>query len=131
MTFKQMTPAFATTLTSVALTLSTAILLFTSSGCRSADRTMAPASPIVVVGTLVEIKDGRSWDGGVDLTLETARGVRELARVPSVFRKPPIESVLAMHEVVNAAKLGDRLRALGTRDESGALMAETLEIVSR
>ena len=129
MTFKRMTPAFATLLTSVALTLSTAVLLVTSSGCRSGNRAMAPASAIVVVGTLVEIEDGRAYHGGVDLMLETTRGVREVARVPSVFRKPPIESVLAMHAVVNAAKLGDRLRARGTRDEAGALWAETLEIV--
>jgi hypothetical protein len=84
-----------------------------------------------VVGTLVALKDDRPVDGGVDLTLETARGVRELVRVPSVSRVPPRDSVAAMHEVVNAAKLGDRLRARGTRDETGALRAEVLELMPR
>jgi hypothetical protein len=32
-----------------------------------------------------------------------------------------------MHEVVDAAKIGDRLRARGTRDKTGALVAEVLE----
>jgi len=36
-----------------------------------------------------------------------------------------------MHEVVDAAKIGDRLRARGTRDETGALRAEVLEAMPR
>ena len=133
MTYQRMSPAFASGFASLAFTLTTAILFLTSSGCSSGNRVMAPAAPsaLEVVGTLIAIKDDRPVDGGVDLTLEISTGVRELARVPSIFRKPPVESVVAMHAVVNATKLGDRLRARGTRDDSGALQVESLEIVSR
>lgn len=109
-------------------------LLLTWVGCSSREQTGAPAAPVAdkieVVGELVMIQDDRPSDGGVDLTLETDQGVRELVRVGSAFIAGPRDSVLAMHAVVDASKIGDRLRAVGTRDESGALRAETLEKVS-
>jgi len=116
------------------LRLSTVTLLLTSTGCSRDNLVPAPAEPVAgteVVGTLVAIKDDRPIDGGVDLTLETAQGVREMVRVPSIFIAGPRDSVAAMHEVVNAAKLGDRLRARGTRDEAGALRAGVLELLTR
>lgn len=120
-----------TRLARLALSVATALFLLNSAGCRSQNAT-APSSfgSATLVGTLVEIKDGRPSDGGIDLTLETSKGVRELARVPSVFRVPPREWVSAMHEVVDASKLGDRMRAHGTRDPSGVMMVEKLENVS-
>ena len=129
MTCPRISPAFAAGFASLALTLTTAILLLASSGC-SSGRAMGPGTTIEVVGTLIAIDDGRPVDGGVDLTLEIMPGVRKLARVPSIFRNSPPEYVLAMHAVVDAAKLGDRMRARGTRDQSGALQAEFLEILS-
>ncbi len=113
-----------------ALTFAAALTLLCSAGCRN--QAMAPASlgSTTIVGTLVEIKDGRAYDGGIDLTLETTKGVRELARVPSLFRVPPREWVSAMHKVVDESKLGDRMRARGKRDASGALNVETLENVT-
>ena len=86
-----------------------------------------PAGQVEVVGTLTAIKDDRPVDGGVDLTLETVRGGQELVRVPSSFIAGPRESIMAMHAVVDGSRIGDRLRARGTRDESGALRPETLE----
>ena len=116
----------------ITLAFATALILLGSTGCRS-NLPIVPESslPATVVGTLIHIEDGRSWDGGIDLTLETAQGVSELARVPSVYRRPPREWVIAMHKVVDASKLGDRLRARGKRDPSGALNVETLENISR
>ena len=96
------------------------------------DHRAGPALPpgwSEVTGTLVAKKDDRPVDGGIDLTLETAPGTRELVRVSSVFIAGPRDSIQAMHAVVDAAKPGDRLRARGTRDESGALRAEVLELL--
>ena len=117
-----------------ALALAGASLLFLTAGCaggRPASESAAPGSRGEVVGTLVDKKDDRPVDGGIDLTLETARGVREIVRVGSIFIAGPRDSVRAMHEVVDAAKLGDRLRARGFRDEEGALRAEVLELLPR
>lgn len=104
-------------------------------GCSSSEQTRAPATPeadgqIEVVGKLVALKDDRPVDGGVDLTLETDQGAQELLRVPSAFIAGPRDTVLAMHQVVDAAKIGDRLRARGMRDESGALRPEVLELLT-
>ena len=132
MTFQRMAHAFAAGLANLALTLTTAIVLIASAGCSGGDRALPPAVPgtgTEVIGTLVALKDDRPVDGGIDLTLEVAPGVQELARVPSIFMKPPDQKVVAMHEVVGKAKLGDRLRARGTRDESGALRVEVLELI--
>jgi len=120
------------TIRRMVLGLATMILLV---GCSSTEQTRAPATPeadgkIEVVGKLVALKDDRPVDGGVDLTLETDQGAQELVRVPSAFIAGPRDTVLAMHQVVDAAKIGDRLRARGTRDESGALRPEVLELVS-
>ena len=82
-----------------------------------------------MVGRLVALKDDRPVDGGIDLTLETALGVREVVRVPSAFFAGTRDSILAMHQVVDAASIGDRLRARGTRDETGALRPDTLELL--
>ena len=131
MIHQSMSATSAVRLSGLTLSLATALSLFGSTGCRS-NLPIVPQSsrPATVVGTLVDIKDGRSWDGGIDLTLETAIGASELARVPSVYRRPPREWVIAMHKVVDASKLGDRLRARGKRDPSGALNVETLENIS-
>jgi hypothetical protein len=129
-----MAPALAAGLASLMLTLTTVILIGTSTGCSNRNRAPMPAAPvprIEVGGTLIAIKDDRPVDGGVDLTLETFQGVRELVRVPSIFVATPSDSVIAMHEVVNAAKLGDLMRARGTRDETGAVLAEVLELNPR
>ena len=133
MTLRQTASAFVVGFANV-LTLSIVILLLTSTGCSNDHRGPVPAEPVAgneVVGTLVALKDDRPVDGGIDLTLETAQGVREMVRVPSIFRVPPRDSIQAMHEVVDAAKIGDRLRARGTRDETGALRAEVLEVIPR
>lgn len=112
------------------------LLILTSTGCSDNSRSRLPASPAIpegqseVVGTLLSVKDDRPADGGVDLTLETAPGAEVLVRVPSAFIAGPREAILAMHQVVDAAKIGDRLRARGTRDESGALLPETLELAA-
>jgi hypothetical protein len=134
MTLRRKVPTFAAGLANFVVTLNTVTLLLTSTGCSRDNLIPAPAEPVTgieVVGTLVAVKDDRPVDGGVDLTLETAQRVRELVRVPSLFIAGPRDSVAAMHEVVNAAKLGDRLRARGTRDEAGALRAEVLELLPR
>jgi len=104
-------------------------------GCATNEQPPTPAAPaapgmVEVVGSLVTLKDDRPADGGVDLTLETAPGVQQLVHVPSAFRPPPRDSILAMHAVVDSAKVGDRLRALGTRDGDGALRAQVLERVA-
>ena len=110
------------------------ILYLGTSGCwteRPSPGTPEPVAGNEVIGTLVALKDDRPVDGGIDLTLETAAGTRELVRVPSIFMVPPRDSVQAMHEVVDASKVGDRLRALGARDETGALLAQVLERMPR
>ena len=104
-------------------------------GCSTNEQTHAPAAPDLgglteVVGTLVAVKDARPVDGGVDLTLDTGQGARELVRVGSAFIAGPRDTVLAMHAVVDQAKIGDRLRARGTRDETGALRPVFLELIS-
>ena len=134
MTLRPMASEFAGGLANLALTLTTVALLVTSTGCTNNDRGPVPRAPVngmEVVGTLVALKDDRPVDGGIDLTLETAPGAREVVRVPSIFMVPPRDSVQAMHEVVDAAKVGDRLRARGTRDETGVLRAEVLELLPR
>ena len=110
-----------------------AVTLLGTTGC-SSDRPGPGPEPVAaneVIGTLVAVKDDRPADGGIDLTLETASGTRELVRVPSIFMPPPRDSVQAMHDVVDASKVGDRLRARGARDETGALRAEILEPMPR
>lgn len=103
-------------------------------GCSKSEQAPTPAAPDLgglteVVGTLVAVKDDRPTDGGVDLTLDTGLGAHELVWVGSAFIAGPRDTVLAMHAVVDQAKIGDRLRARGTRDESGALRAVFLELV--
>jgi len=99
-------------------------------GCHSSEVVDTHAdNAVTIVGRLVAVKDDRPTDGGVDLTVETENGTRELLRVGSAFIAGPRESVLALHQVVDAAKIGDRLKASGRRDESGALIVEKLEIV--
>lgn len=102
-------------------------------GCTTNEQASAPeplpAGQVEVLGTLTAVKDDRPVDGGVDLTLTTSTGAQELVRVPSSFIAGPRESIMAMHAVVDAARIGDRLRARGTRDETGALRPETLERV--
>ena len=118
----------------MSIRLTIVALAWMTIGCSTSEQPPAPApSPpgtVEVVGTLAAVKDDRPADGGVDLTLQTATGVRELVRVPSAFRPPPRDSILAMHAVVDSSKIGDRLRARGTRDESGAVLPQTLERVS-
>jgi len=130
MTLRRMAVALAAGLSSLVVTLASVTLLLTSPGCVTDERAPLPPAPLPgteVVGTLVALKDDRPVDGGIDLTLETEAGVQKLVRVPSIFLFPPRDSVRAMHEVVDASKLGDRIRARGTTDESGALKAEVLE----
>lgn len=100
------------------------------SSCRE-ERVTDTASDghVTVTGRLVAVKDDRPVDGGIDLTVETEQGQREVLRVGSAFIAGPREEVLALHRVVDAAKVGDRLRATGHRDESGALIVERLEII--
>jgi len=83
-------------------------------------------STVTVTGRLVSVKDDRPADGGVDLTVETDEGTREILRVGSAFIAGPREHVLALHAVVDSAKVGDRLRASGQRDSTG-LVVEQLE----
>jgi len=133
MTPRRMPFAFTTGLANLVLMLTTVILV-TASGCSNGNRAPVPGAPdsgTEVLGTLIALKDDRPVDGGFDLTLQTEKGARELVRVPSMFIAPPRDSVAAMHEVVTAAKLGDILRARGTRDEDGALRAQVLELVPR
>ena len=135
MTLQGTTRAMAAGLASLVLTMATAILPLASAGCSSGGRAMTPTAPTApvlaneVIGTLVAVRDDRPVDGGVDLTLELRPGVRVLARAPALYGNPPDQSMLAIYAVVNAAKLGDRLRARGPLDESGALMLEALEFV--
>ena len=111
------------------------IAMLLLAGCARSEQSAAPAAPDLggqteVVGTLIAVKDDRPVDGGVDLTLDAGQGVHELVRVGSAFIAGPRDTVLAMHAVVDQAKIGDRLRARGTRDESGALRPVFLELVS-
>ena len=115
-------------------TLAAILLTLAVLGCSTSKQASAPVEPlpegqIEVVGTLTAVKDDRPVDGGIDLTLDTVIGAQELVRVPSSFIAGPRDAILAMHAVVDAATIGDRLRARGTRDESGALRPETLERV--
>lgn len=130
MILRRMPHALAARIAKLALGVSTLAVLVGATGCSNDDRAPIPAEPMPgteVVGTLVAVKDDRPVDGGFDLTLETTSG-DVLVRVPSIFLVPPRDAVAAMHAVVDRAKLGDRLRALGTRDETGALRAEFLEL---
>lgn len=132
MTARRITGRFEARLAPLVMAIAGVILLLVAPGCSSERPT--PAPPVAaneVIGTLVALKDDRPADGGIDLTLETASGARELVRVPSIFMPPPRDSVQAMHDVVDAAKVGDRLRARGTRDETGALLAHVLESMPR
>jgi hypothetical protein len=107
-------------------------LFLTVAGCTSERPAPEPTirtDGTEVVGKLVEKQDERAADGGFDLTLEVAPGVTELVRVPSMFVAPPRDSIRVMHEVVEAAQVGDRLRARGTRDETGVLRAEIVELL--
>jgi hypothetical protein len=107
--------------------LCAALLVFAGSGCATRERAVAPAPG--ASGMLVALRDARPVDGGVDLTIDVRPGVTELWRVPSAFR-PDNQAILAIHAVVDQARIGDRLRATGSRDETGALRVETLEILS-
>jgi hypothetical protein len=99
-------------------------------GCGGREVTDSTANGMVtVIGKLVAVKDDRPADGGVDLTVETGGGKREILRVGSAFIAGPREPVLALHRVVDAAKVGDRLKASGHRESSGALIVERLEIL--
>jgi len=111
-------------------------LALTMNGCSSnepAPATPPPSSVTAneVTGTLVAIKDDRPVDGGIELTLETGPGIQERVRVPSMFIAGPRDSIRVLHEVVDAAKIGDRLRARGVRDEDGVLRAQVLELLPR
>jgi hypothetical protein len=77
----------------------------------------------------VSVKDDRPVDGGVDLTIQTGNGAHQRLRVGSAFIAGPREDILALHRVVDAARIGDRLRARGARDEAGDVVVEQLEIL--
>ena len=99
-------------------------------GCQSSEGPETPADGMVsVTGRLVAVKDDRPADGGVDLTVATASGSREILRVGSAFIAGPRDAVLELHRVVDAAKIGDRLRGSGRRDADGTLVVERLEIL--
>jgi hypothetical protein len=99
-------------------------------GCHSRELLDPSADGVVTItGRLVAVKDDRPVDGGVDLTLTTEAGSREILRVGSAFIAGPRDSVLALHRVVDAAKVGDRLRGSGRRDSAGAVIVERLEIL--
>jgi hypothetical protein len=124
----------ATSPARVAALAPVALVLILSFGCTSNPQTPAtdlpaPSTTVEVVGELVAVKDDRPVDGGIDLTLETGEGIQEVVRVPSSFIAGPRDTVLAMHAVVDSARVGDRLRARGTRDETGALRPVALELV--
>lgn len=105
--------------------------LMVALGCHSSEVVDTHADHgVTIIGRLVAVKDDRPVDGGVDLTVETESGAREILRVGSAYIAGPREAVLALHQVVDAAKIGDRLRASGSRDASGALIVEKLEIVN-
>ncbi len=103
-------------------------------GCPAREKPVAPAnSADVVVGRLTAVRDDRPVDGGVVLTLEVAPQGQEVARVPSIFIAGPPEErerIRRLHEVVDAAKIGDRLRVSGHRIESGELIVAALAIVN-
>jgi hypothetical protein len=130
MTLRRMIPVLATALSNLAPTAVIMVLALTGCSSHQTGVPAAPADQVEVVGTLVALKDDRPVDGGIDLTLETGPGIRQLVRVPSAYIAGPRDSILAMHQVVDAARVGDRLRARGTRDETGALRPEVIERIS-
>jgi hypothetical protein len=106
-----------------------AFLSIVALGCTRSQRPVTPDGSATVTGRLVSLKDDRPVDGGVDLVIATENGMRQTLRVGSIFIAGPREEIAALHRVVDAARVGDRLRASGTRDESGVLAVERLEIL--
>lgn len=107
------------------------LVIVAGPGCSSRDRTVSPqgVEESSITGMLVAVKDDRPVDGGIDLTMDVHTGVSELWRVPSSFTPEPTRA-LQLQAVVGRADIGDHLRATGTRDATGALLVETLEIVN-
>lgn len=97
-------------------------------GCQAKEVT-SENGVVTVTGRLVAVKDDRPADGGVDLTVTTEDGQSVILRVGSAFIAGPREPVLELHRVVDAAKVGNRLRASGHRDPDGALIVDRLEIL--
>lgn len=90
--------------TIAAAMLCAALLTLAGSGCSTRERTVAPAPS--ATGMLIALKDDRPVDGGVDLTMDVRPGVSELWRVPSAFR-PDNQAILAIHAVVDQARIGE------------------------
>jgi hypothetical protein len=106
-----------------------ASLSLLAAGCQTSEEPNAPDGAVTITGRLVAVKDDRPVDGGVDLTVETETRRQEILRVGSAFIAGPRDEVIELHRVVDAAKIGDRLRVRGHRDASGALLVERLEIL--
>src|SRR5262245_15616933 len=83
-------------------------------GCQSKNVVDAAAADgsVTVSGQLVAVKDDRPADGGVDLTIATQGGQQEILRIGSIFIANPREELMALHRVVDASKIGDRLKAI-------------------
>ena len=90
---------------------------------------MEPVSDAThVAGTLSAIEDQRAYDGGVILTIATAGDAKVPVTVPSMFTgQPPTTAVLALQAKVNELKVGDRLTAVGARDQAGTFIVERIE----
>ena len=105
------------------------VLLLVVAGCGGETKTVEPVSDAThVVGTLIAIDDQRPTDGGVILTIRGADGKDLPVTVPSMFTgQPPTTAVLALQARVNELKVGDRLTAIGARDQAGTFLVERIE----
>jgi hypothetical protein len=113
-----------------ALIAALALVVVVGAGCASEQKTVEPvADPTRVTGSLQAIDDQRPVDGGVILTIATGGGgASQAVTVPSMFTgQPPTTAVLALQAKVNELKVGDRLTAIGARDEGGTFIVERIE----
>ena len=106
-------------------------LLLVAAGCTSEKAAVEPVDDAThVTGTVTAIDDDRPVDGGVTLTLRTAAKVDDQAYVRSIFTgQPPTTEVLALQQKVSELKVGDRIRATGSRDAEGRFLIDRIEVL--
>jgi len=112
-----------------ALAPALALVVVLVTGCASGEKTVEPVSDAThIIGTLTAIDDQRPVDGGVILTIRMTDGKEQPVTVPSLFTgQPPTTVVLALQAKVNELKVGDRLTAIGARDQGGTFIVERIE----
>ena len=116
------------------LLVATAVALLAA--CSSDDRRETTGPPdsqwVTVTGHVTRKDDQVPVDGGVEIDLRLDDGANERLYFGSLFTyPPPSRERQELYGVLVQVSVGNRVRARGTRSESGSIALEELTILQR